>query len=56
MVNQAGISGKIFALVGNEGISIKMIAQGSQELAIIFGVSNQQMEDAIRVVYQNMVV
>ncbi len=55
MVNQAGISGKIFALVGNVGISIKMIAQGSQELAIIFGVSNQEMENAIRVVYQNMV-
>ncbi len=56
MVNQAGSSGKIFALVGEKGISIKMIAQDAHELAIIFGVANNDMEDAIREIYHRMIL
>jgi len=56
MVLKPGISGKIFAILGNNNINIKMIAQGAKELNIIFGVSNADFEKAIRAVYENMVI
>ncbi|MBO7078358.1 MAG: aspartate kinase [Bacilli bacterium] len=55
MVTRAGISGKIFGYVGEEGINIKMISQGSHELAIIFGVSNNDFEKTIKVLYNKLV-
>ena len=54
MVTRAGISGKIFGFVGEEGINIKMISQGSHELAIIFGVSNNDFEKTIKVLYNKL--
>ncbi|MFA7126292.1 MAG: aspartate kinase [Bacilli bacterium] len=55
MVTRPGISGKIFAVIGNEGINIKMIAQGSNELNIIVGVSNDYFEATIIALYQHLV-
>lgn len=55
MITRVGISGKIFALVGNNGINIKMISQGSHEIAIIFGISNEDFEKTIKVLYNNLV-
>ena len=55
MVTRVGISGKIFGFVGEEGINIKMISQGSHELAIIFGVSNNDFEKTIKVLYNKLV-
>ncbi|MCF0261771.1 MAG: ACT domain-containing protein, partial [Sphaerochaetaceae bacterium] len=46
-----GISGKLFNALGKEGINIRTIAQGSDELAIIVGVDNSQFENTIRVLY-----
>ena len=55
MITRVGISGKIFALVGNSGINIKMISQGSHEIAIIFGISNVDFDKTIQVLYNNLV-
>lgn len=55
MITRVGISGKIFALVGNSGINIKMISQGSHEIAIIFGISNADFDKTIKVLYDNLV-
>ncbi len=52
MIFRPGISGKLFNALGNEGINIRTIAQGSDELAIIVGVDNSQFENTIRVLYQ----
>ena len=52
MIFRPGISGKVFNALGNEGINIRTIAQGSDELAIIVGVDNSQFENTVRVLYQ----
>ena len=52
MIFRPGISGKLFNALGNEGINIRTIAQGSDELAIIVGVDNSQFENTIRILYQ----
>ena len=55
MAGRPGISGKIFAALGNAGINIRMINQGPDELNIIFGVKNDDMAEAIRVLYDSFV-
>ena len=55
MVYKPGISGRIFGIVGNHNINIKMIAQGSQEINIIVGVSNKDFENTIHALYDNLV-
>lgn len=55
MVYKPGISGRIFGIVGNHNINIKMIAQGSQEINIIVGVSNKDFENTITALYKNLV-
>ena len=52
MVLKPGVSGKIFAVFGEENINIKVIVQGSQELAIIVGVSNKDLNRSIKAVYK----
>lgn len=44
MAFRPGISGKIFAALGENGISIRMISQGPEELNIIVGVDNADFE------------
>ncbi len=53
MIFRPGISGKLFNALGKEGINIRTIAQGSDELAIIVGVDNSQFETTIRVLYNS---
>ncbi|MBO4409385.1 MAG: aspartate kinase [Spirochaetales bacterium] len=53
MIFRPGISGKVFHALGKEGINIRTIAQGSDELAIIVGVDNSQFENTIRVLYHS---
>ena len=48
-----GISGKIFAALGEAGVNIRMINQGPDELNIIFGVNNEDFANAIRVLYDS---
>ena len=55
MAFRPGISGKIFAALGEAGINIRMINQGPDELNIIFGVENRDFQEAIRVLYNSFV-
>ena len=55
MAFRPGISGKIFATLGEAGINIRMINQGPDELNIIVGVDNRDFAAAIRVLYNSFV-
>ncbi len=55
MAKHPGISGKLFAALGESGINIRMINQGPDELNIIFGVDNKDFASAIRVLYNSFV-
>ena len=55
MVFRPGVSGKIFAALGEAGINIRMITQGPDELNIIFGVDNKDFDNAIRVLYNSFI-
>ncbi|MBO4938737.1 MAG: aspartate kinase [Oscillospiraceae bacterium] len=55
MAYRPGISGKIFAALGEADINIRMINQGPDELNIIFGVDNNDFKKAIRVLYDSFV-
>ena len=55
MAFRPGISGKIFAALGQADINIRMINQGPDELNIIFGVDNKDFAQAIRVLYNSFV-
>ena len=55
MAFRPGISGKIFAALGEHGINIRMINQGPDELNIIFGVDNRDFAAAIKVLYHSFV-
>ena len=55
MAFKPGISGKIFATLGENGINIRMITQGPEELNIIVGVDNKDFANAIRVLYNSFV-
>ena len=51
MSSRPGISGRLFKALGDEGVNIRTIAQGADELAITVGVDNNDFEKAIRVLY-----
>ena len=55
MAFRPGISGKLFAALGEADINIRMINQGPDELNIIFGVDNKDFKAAIRVLYDSFV-
>lgn len=55
MSSRPGISGQLFAELGNNGINIRMIAQGSDEINIIVGVENKDFEKTTRVIYDRFV-
>ena len=55
MAFKPGVSGRIFAALGEAGINIRMINQGPDELNIIFGVDNNDFEAAIKVLYNSFV-
>lgn len=55
MVFQPGVSGKIFATLGENGINIRMISQGPDELNIIVGVDTKDFASAIQVLYNSFV-
>ena len=55
MAYRPGISGKIFAALGQADINIRMINQGPDELNIIFGVDNRDFATAIKVLYNSFV-
>lgn len=55
MVYRPGISGKLFAQLGNHDINIRLINQGSDEINIIVGVENRDFEKTIRVIYDKFI-
>lgn len=55
MAFRAGTSGKIFAALGAQGINIRMISQGPDELNILVGVDNKDYAETIRVLYNAFV-
>ena len=52
MSSRPGISGRLFGALGANGVNIRTIAQGADELSIIVGVENDQFDTAIRVLYE----
>ena len=55
MVTTPGSSGKIFAALGRNGVNIRMISQGPEELNIIVGVDTKDFATAIQVLYNSFV-
>ena len=55
MSRRAGTSGRIFGVLGEAGINIRMITQSSKEISIILGVNNEDFERAIKVIYEKFV-
>ena len=55
MAYRPGVSGKIFAKLGENGVNIRMITQGPKELNIIVGVEEKDFAQAIRVLYDSFV-
>ena len=51
MASRPGVSGRIFATLGENGVNIRMITQGPEELNIIVGVEEKDFAQVIRVLY-----
>lgn len=51
MKSTRGTAGRVFAALAHANINVKMIDQGSSELNIIIGVTNEDFEAAIRAIY-----
>ena len=51
MRSTRGTAGRIFSALAHANVNVKMIDQGSSELNIIIGVSNEDFECAIRAIY-----
>ena len=52
MDRKPGTSAKIFTALAENNVNIRMIDQGSSEINIIIGVSNDDFETAIRAIYK----
>lgn len=55
MAYRPGVSGRIFAVLGENGVNIRMITQGPEELNIIVGVEEKDFAQAIRVLYNTFI-
>ncbi|MEG1016296.1 MAG: aspartate kinase [Oscillospiraceae bacterium] len=53
MAQKPGISGKLFRALGDNGINIRMIDQGADEINIIVGVNDSDFQKTIRVLYNS---
>lgn len=51
MINNAGIAGSIFKLLGDKNINIKAISQGSCEISINFIVDRENEIDALNIIH-----
>lgn len=56
MKSQRGTAGRIFSALAHAEVNVRMIDQGSSELNIIIGVSNDDFEKAIKAIYDIFVV
>ena len=55
MASRKGTSAKLFTALADADVNIQMIDQGSSEMNIIVGVRNEDMETAIRAIYDAFV-
>ncbi|NMA94189.1 MAG: aspartate kinase [Clostridiales bacterium] len=55
MAFRPGISAKLFGVLGDNGVNIRMITQGPEELNIIVGVEEKDFEQAIRALYESCI-
>ncbi|MBQ1217668.1 MAG: ACT domain-containing protein, partial [Clostridia bacterium] len=53
MAWNVGVSGKLFATLGENNINIRMIEQGADEINIIIGVADKDFKKTIRVLYDS---
>lgn len=53
--SRIGLAGKIFKTLGDNGINIRTITQGSDEIIILIGVDNKDFEKSINCIYDNFV-
>ncbi|MBP5197966.1 MAG: aspartate kinase [Lachnospiraceae bacterium] len=51
MKSTRGTAGRIFSALAHKNVNVRMIDQGSSELNIIIGVSNEDFETAIKAIY-----
>lgn len=56
MKSNRGTAGRIFSALAHANINVRMIDQGSSELNIIIGVSNDDFDKAIKAIYDIFVV
>ncbi|MCR4588476.1 MAG: ACT domain-containing protein, partial [Lachnospiraceae bacterium] len=56
MKSTRGTAGRIFSALAHANVNVRMIDQGSSELNIIIGVSNDDFETAIRAIYDIFVL
>ncbi len=56
MKSTRGTAGRIFSALAHANVNVKMIDQGSSELNIIIGVTNDDFETAIKAIYDIFVV
>lgn len=56
MKSLRGTAGRIFSALAHANVNVKMIDQGSSELNIIIGVSNDDFESAIKAIYDIFVL
>ena len=49
---RAGVAGHLFGMLGQAGVSVRMITQGCDEINIIVGVEEKDFETAIRTIYK----
>lgn len=55
MVNKIGTAAKLFTALSREDINVRIIDQGSSEINIIIGVSEESFEKAITAIYNEFV-
>ena len=56
MKSARGTAGRIFSALAHANVNVRMIDQGSSELNIIIGVSNDDFETAIKAIYDIFVL
>jgi len=56
MIGTPGIAGRVFSTVANQGINIRMIAQGSSEINISFVIKDKDRNKAVAALHEEFVV
>ena len=51
MKSTRGTAGRIFSALAHSNVNVRMIDQGSSELNVIIGVSNEDFDIAIKAIY-----